>query len=251
MTTSSTSQGSSWIRRYVPCEASDIRLVCFPHAGGSASYYYWLARALAPKIEVLALQYPGRQDRRLEKCIESIPEMADAVVKEIQGVSYPYAFFGHSMGAALAFEVSLRLQALGEKQPARLFLSGRRGPTCARSDRIHLRDDAGLLEEIVRLGGTDPRVLEDDELVASMLTMIRSDYKAAETHAYTPGPRLDCPITTLVGDADPHASTSEASTWTDQSTAAFDMQVFPGGHFYLTDNKQAVADAISTRLARP
>jgi len=81
--------------------------------------------------------------------------------------------------------------------------------------------------------------------------MIRSDYKAAETHAYTPGPRLDCPITALVGDADPHASTSEASTWTDQSTAAFDMQVFPGGHFYLTDNKQAVADAISTRLARP
>jgi surfactin synthase thioesterase subunit len=249
VTTSPAGHDSEWIRRYVSCEGSDLRLICFPHAGGSASYYYWLSKTLAPNIEVLALQYPGRQDRRREKCIDNIAEMADSVLKEIQEVNYPYAFFGHSMGAIIAFEVALRLQAVSKEQPVRLFLSGRRGPSCMRSERIHLRDDAGLLQDVVRLGGTDPRILEDDELIASMLSTIRSDYKAAETYSYTPGARLDCPITAIVGDNDPQATTAEAATWAEYSTADFDLRTFPGGHFYLTEHKEAVASLIAATLA--
>src|SRR5579863_2054960 len=107
-------QASQWVRRFHPSPGSAIRLVCFPHVGGSATYYFPMSKALAPEIEVLALQYPGRQDRRMEKCIDNIPEMADRLYEILRGVvDPPFAFFGHSMGATLAFEVALRWQGHG------------------------------------------------------------------------------------------------------------------------------------------
>ena len=250
---SATNFRGEWVRRFHKSSGSDPRLVCFPHAGGSASYYYPLSESLAPTVETLALQYPGRQDRRAEGCLEQIPDLADGIVEALRGWagwdSRPYAFFGHSMGSILAFEVARRLQQVPGGGPVWLFASGYPAPSRLRGGTVHLRDDAGIVAELRMVGGTDPRWLDDQDLIDSILPAVRSDYQAIENHARAPGATVDCPITMLVGDSDPHTTVAEAVAWREHTRAAFDLRVFSGGHFYLADHGPEVADTISTTLS--
>jgi pyochelin biosynthesis protein PchC len=247
---SSITSGSQWIRQFHRRPHHQYRLVCFPHAGGSASYYFPVSRMARPDIEVLALQYPGRQDRRHEKPVDDVGELADGVSGALLNwLDHPFAFFGHSMGAIVAFEVARRLQRMGHAPPVILFASARRAPSRHRHEDVHLRDDAGLIAELRRLGGTDPRVLADAELLATILPMTRSDYRAIETYRCLPGEPLSCPITVLVGDRDPQVTIAEASAWADQTTDRFELKVLPGGHFYLEQQAAAVMDIIHSAIA--
>ncbi|WP_138796198.1 thioesterase II family protein, partial [Escherichia coli] len=138
-----------------PAAEPPTRLVCFPHAGGSAAYFHGVSRALSPAVDVLAVQYPGRQDRRHEPLIDSIDGLAARVREELAPwTDRPLALFGHSMGAMVAFEVALRLTADGAA-PSVLFASGRRAPSRYREESVHLHDDAGIMAELSRLDGTD------------------------------------------------------------------------------------------------
>ncbi|WP_308312796.1 alpha/beta fold hydrolase [Streptomyces sp. ISL-1] len=240
------SEASSWIRRFTPLPDSDARVVCFPHAGGAASSFVPLSRALAPGAEVLAVQYPGRQDRRQEPFAESLTELADAVFDVLRAeLSGSYAFFGHSLGAVLAFEVARRFEeAAPGDGPVALFLSARRAPSVPHHDRIHLRDDATVIAEMRRLSGTDQSILGDEELMALLLPVIRADYKAIETHVTPPDVQVACPITVLVGDADPVTTIEDASAWRAHSTGGTEVRVFPGGHFYLDAHTDEVAAEI-------
>ncbi|MFJ2746597.1 thioesterase II family protein [Streptomyces sp. NPDC087297] len=240
-----------WLRRFHPAEDAPVRLFCFPHAGGSASYYFPMSRALSPDADVLAVQYPGRQDRRHEACIDDLRELADRVVAELRPwCDRPVALFGHSLGASLAFEVALRLQEAGDPAPVALFASGRRAPSHHRENQlVHLAPDDRLLAEIKALSGTDPAVLADDELLRSVLPAIRGDYKAAETYRYRPGPALACPITVLTGDIDPAVTAEEAAGWADHTDGPFALHRFTGGHFYLNQHSSEVIDLIRQQLA--
>jgi surfactin synthase thioesterase subunit len=240
-----------WIRRFHPAPDAPVRLACLPHAGGAASYFFPVSRALAPEVEVLAVQYPGRQDRLAEPCARTVDELADAVTAALTGeaADRPLALFGHSMGAVVGFEVARRLERAGRPLAA-LFVSGRRGPDTHRDERAHLLDDAGLLDEVASLGGTDTRVLADDELVRLALPTIRNDYTAIETYRYQPGPRLSCPIHAFVGEEDAKATVDEVRAWADHTDAAFTLDVFPGGHFYLAQHVTAVLNKITERIRR-
>jgi surfactin synthase thioesterase subunit len=238
----------TWVRRFHPAPQARTRLVCMPHAGGSASYFFPVSRVLAPEVEVLAIQYPGRQDRRHEKCIEEIPELADLVARALAPwLDRPLAFFGHSMGATLAFEVAVRLEAVGVTSSA-LFASGRRAPSRHREESVHLRGDDGLLAEIRTLNGTQSEVLSDDEMVRMVLPSIRGDYRAIERYRYRPGPKLACPIFALIGDTDPRVTVEEARSWSDHTADRFELRIFSGGHFYLNAHVPAVLKLISRHL---
>ncbi|MCP2166462.1 thioesterase II family protein [Goodfellowiella coeruleoviolacea] len=237
-----------WIRRFHPAPDSDVRLVCFPHAGGSASFFFPVSRQLSPRLDVLALQYPGRQDRRNEPPIDSIAELADQAAEALRSwTDKPLAFFGHSMGAVLAYEVGLRLQRSGTDL-VELFASGRRAPSTVRDERVHTQPDEGLIDEIKSLSGTDASLLGNEEILRMILPAIRSDYRAVETYVHQPGQRLSAPITVLVGDADPKVTLDEARKWQEHTTGAFDMKVFAGGHFYLTPHAAEVIRLIADRL---
>lgn len=249
MVTVSTQADDLWIHRYHPAAETTTRLICFPHAGGSASSYFALSQSLAPRIEVLAVQYPGRQDRHREKCIEDIPDLADQVFAALIGwIDRPAALFGHSMGATVAFEVGRRLQRYDGKAPVHLFASSRRAPSRHGHGDIHLRDDAGLVTELRQAGGTDQRFFDDDELRDLLLPAIRSDYKAIETYRYTPGPPLNCPITALLGDSDPTVTVDEAAVWAEHCTGRFILHSFPGGHFYLAESHADVSRTVCASL---
>ncbi|MFF0589630.1 thioesterase II family protein [Streptomyces sp. NPDC003781] len=239
-----------WIRRYRPAAEAGVRLLCLPHAGGAASYYVPVAGALAPAVDVLAVQYPGRQDRRTETPLASLRELAARITEAVtdDGDDRPLALFGHSMGALVGYEVALRLEEAG-RGPVHLFVSGRRAPSAVRpSEDMHKRSDALLIEGVRRLSGTDDQVFEDEELVRMVLPAIRADYRAVETYEPRPGDRLRCPVTVLTGDRDTMTTVEEARAWEHHTDGPSELHVFPGGHFYLNDRPQAVLDVVRRSL---
>lgn len=244
------SEPDRWLRRYRPAENPATRLVCFPHAGGSAAFYLPLAHAHAPGSDVVILQYPGRQDRRREPLVPTIDDYADLVTDILAPLPpLPTVFFGHSMGATLGFEVIHRLEAAGADTPACLVASGRRAPATRRDERTHLLDDEGVLTEIKRLNGTESALLADEEILRMALPAVRGDYRAIETYPPRPGLVVRCPITALVGEHDPMTTVEEADRWREHTTGGFRLRRFPGGHFYLTTQQPAVNRVLADELA--
>jgi surfactin synthase thioesterase subunit len=235
----SQSDDGLWLRRYRPAENPDGTLVCLPHAGGSASFFLPVAHALAPRVEVVAVQYPGRQDRRAEPPIEDLAVLADRIHAVLAGQpERPLTIFGHSMGALLGFELARRLEADGV-EPVRLFASGRRAPSTQRDEDAH-RSDAAIMAEVRELSGTDSALLADEEMMRAALPSLRADFRAVETYRCEPGATVDCPITALTGDSDPKTTLDEAKAWDRHTTGAFDLRVFSGGHFFLSTRPQEV-----------
>ncbi|MEU9579891.1 thioesterase II family protein [Streptomyces chilikensis] len=239
-----------WLRRFGEAPGRRTRLVCLPHAGGSATFFFPVARALSPALDVISVQYPGRQDRRHEKCVETLQELARQIVDVLSPGpdDPPTALFGHSLGATLGFEMARLMEARGAA-PVHLFASGRRAPSRPRHETVHLRDDEGMLAELRLLSGTDPRVLGDEEVLRMSLPAIRGDYRAAETYVYEPGPALSCPITVFTGDDDPKVTLDEARAWEEHTDAGFAMHTYAGGHFFLSNHQTAMLKIISDRLA--
>ncbi|MFE9581235.1 thioesterase II family protein [Nocardia sp. NPDC006044] len=235
-----TGQTSAWIRRFHPAPDAATRLICFPHAGGAAAFYFPVARALSPAIDVLAIQYPGRMDRRNEPCVDDLHELADLVAEHLgPWLDRPITLFGHSLGATLGFEVAQRLSASGEP-PQALFASGRMAPSRHRDVHVHRYSDDALLAQIRRMSGTDSRVLGDEEMLRMILPAFRGDYKAVETYRMRQAPPLSCPITVLTGTDDPEVTLDEARAWSEHTTGRFDLRLFTGGHFFLTDHLDEV-----------
>lgn len=239
-----------WLRRFVPAPDARVRLVCLPHAGGSASYFFPTSTALAPAVEVLAVQYPGRQERRHEPAVDNVPELADQIFSALRHQDdRPLALFGHSMGAILGYEVALRIQDAGLPSPTHLFASGRRAPSRYRDERVHEVSDDRLVTELTNLGGTDVSMLSDPELLAMILPVVRSDYAAVENYRHDPGRTLDCPVTVLTGDRDPRVTLTEARAWDEHTSGPTDLQVLPGGHFFLVDQSDQVLATLKRKLA--
>lgn len=243
---------SLWLRRFHPAADSPVRLVCFPHAGGSASFHHPVSARFSPGVDVIALQYPGRQDRRFEACIEDIGTLADRITDELLTLDErPTVHFGHSMGAVLAFETAWRLEQKGTHAPRSIVASGRRAPSTSRGESVHSRDDDGIIAELKLLNGTSPQLLGDEEILRMAMPAIRGDYRAIERYSCEPDRVVRCPITVLTGDADPRTSLAEAEAWQAHTSGASRLRVFPGGHFFLVGNQAAVNRELATELRAP
>lgn len=245
-------EGTAWIRRLRPrsAAAASRRLVCFPHAGGSASYFAPLAQALPDAVDLVALQYPARQERLSEPGIASIDELVAAILPQLDGwLDQPFALFGHSMGAIVAYEVARILEHQRGTVPLALVVSGRRAPSTWRDEHVHRGGDRALVREVVRLGGTPSQLLDDEDVHQMMLPALRSDYRAIETYEWQPGPPLSCPIWAVLGETDPLTTQVEAQRWAAQTTAHFELRTFRGGHFYLVAHLPELAELLVRSLA--
>ncbi|MBV9315160.1 MAG: thioesterase [Pseudonocardia sp.] len=238
-----------WFRNFAPAPTASVRLVCLPHAGGSASFYLPVARGLSPSIEVIGAQYPGRQDRRREPCLGTIGELADELTEAlVPWCDRPFALFGHSMGATLGYEITRRLEACSDVALIHLFASGRRAPSVPSNDHVHERDDEGILAELKKLSGTMPRILGDEEIIRMAMPAIRADYTAVETYVHDSGGPVRCPITVFAGDSDTRTSLEAARKWREHTSGAFAFHVFPGGHFFVAEHSAQVLRLIRKTL---
>lgn len=245
------SEQSRWLRNFRPAPTARLRLVCFPHAGGSASYFFPLATALAPEFDVYAVQYPGRQDRRSEPFIDNIDDMADEAFAALEPLANGrLALFGHSMGAVLAFEVARRLERLAGRGPVLMFASGSRAPSRHRDERGDNapHGDSELVALMRELGGTDSLVLDNPEMLAAFLPPFRNDYRALQAYRCETEVGIRAPVTVMTATDDPKTSLADALAWHEHTTGGGDVHTFTGGHFYLGKQQQKAIEVITNTL---
>lgn len=233
----------TWFRRYRARQAPERRLVCFPHAGGSASFYRNWPHHLPAATELLAVRYPGREDRFDEPYATRLTDVADEIGTELAGLPpLPVTLFGHSMGAAIAYEVAARLEHRHGLVPQVLVVSGRRAPHLPRNrETVHLWSDDDVVTEVHRLGGVGADVLTHPELRALFLPMLRADYRLIDTYRPEPHPPLSAPLTALSGTDDPSCPVEDARGWSRVTTGAFALHALPGDHFFLIPAEAEVA----------
>ena len=234
------------------------KLFIFPHAGGSAQYYVPFAKTFTTDIKRVAVQYPGQRGKQDFASFTSLPALADEVCKMVSpdkegGVDGPtIAFFGHSMGGLLAFEVARRFEAAG-RPIAALFVSACAAPGRVGYDDIP-EDDEGLLAAVSTLTGASPEFMQNPEFAASILPTLRG-LKAIANYNCPAEVTLSCPIHVFYGDDDEIATAEKVTPWSERTTAAFTMREFKGHHFYLNDHLgdlvPEVEQKIWDRTARP
>jgi medium-chain acyl-[acyl-carrier-protein] hydrolase len=241
-----------WVISADPRPDAGHRLFCVPHAGAGPSVFREWPASVPPSIEVCAVHLPGREGRLLEPPCAALTALVEQLDHAIRPwLDRPFALFGHSMGALIAFELARRLRVRGDQAPTRLFVSAHRAPELpARGPRLHRLSDAELMLTLRHLHGTPAEVLANVELMRLLLPTLRADCTLCETYEYAPGERLACSIVALGGSSDPGVAVSELEAWRGHTRGSFELRLFPGDHFYLHAGRAALLDFIITRLAR-
>ncbi|HEX8190449.1 MAG TPA: alpha/beta fold hydrolase [Pyrinomonadaceae bacterium] len=237
-----------------PVGDARLRLFCFPHAGGGASLFRLWHAGLPARVEVCGVQLPGREGRWREEPFTEMGALLGALAPAIIPLcDVPFALFGHSMGALVAFELVRELRRRGLRAPAHLFISGRRAPrTPERGSDIHRLPDAEFLEQIVsRYEGIPKIILEEPELLRVYLRALRADFALLETHAHRPGPPLDCPVSVISGLDDPSVTLDELLAWRTETAKFFRLELLPGDHFYFQKEPAQLLRSLSRDLAPP
>ena len=224
---------NKWVICFHPRPHPKLRLLCFPHAGGSARVFYNWAKLLPPAVEVCAIELPGRGRRLSETPFTNIDSLLQALGPELLPVlDIPFACFGHSLGAWIAFEFCRWLQQRVQVTPCHLWVAAARAPHLpANKPQIYDLSDPDFIVGLRRCGGTSEKVLNNWELMNLMLPALRADFSLLETYQYKFGNKLDCPITCFWGQQDTNANRVDVAAW-QQHTDTFTLEAIPGDHFF-------------------
>ncbi|CAM4286807.1 Phenyloxazoline synthase MbtB [Mycobacterium basiliense] len=223
-------------------------LYIFPHAGGTAKDYVAFSKEFSSDVKRIAVQYPGQQDGFGLPPLESIPTLAEeifAMMKPSAPTANPVAFFGHSMGGMLAFEVALRFQSAGHRVLA-FFVSACSAPGHVRYKHLKSYSDNDMLDLIARMTGTNPDFFADEEFRVGVLPTLRA-VRAIAGYSCAPETKLSCPIHAYIGDKDWIATQEDMDPWRDRTSEEFSIRAFPGDHFYLNNNLPGLVEDIEDK----
>jgi medium-chain acyl-[acyl-carrier-protein] hydrolase len=240
---------SQWLEFTQMNSGAWARLYCLPYAGGSAAIYREWHDGILGSLDICPIQLPARGRRISERPLERL----SSLVAELANVLHqdrPFALFGHSMGAIVAFELAREFRRRGLIGPVHLFVSGASAPQLGpnRPPRFRL-SRAALIAELRKLGGTPDGVFDSDELLELILPALRADFALMDTYQYQAEPPLSCPISAFAGEQDDEAESASVLEWRTQSTGSFRFRQIAGDHFFLRSHREAIRTAISTDLA--
>jgi surfactin synthase thioesterase subunit len=243
---------SAWITRPEPQDQpAAARLFCLPYAGGGASLYRaWPAAML--NLDVVALQLPGREERIDEPAVPSIQPIVEMVTDVIAPLlDRPYAIFGHSMGARIAFELTRELRRRGEPAPAMLFVSACKAPHIPRvpTPPISAMPDRLFINLLRGMSGTPPEVIDDPEFLRTVLPTLRADFAVVDGYDYSDEPALDVPIRAFGGTADGEVREDDLMAWQAHTRADFGLRMLRGGHFIVRTAQRDITRAIAEDLS--
>tara|TARA_Y100001968_G_C19347110_1_gene712669 strand:- start:246 stop:944 length:699 start_codon:yes stop_codon:yes gene_type:complete len=227
-----------------------VRLFCLPFAGGNSHAYRDWAKHLGADIEVDAVELPGRGRRSGEPLLLSMDALVDDALQQMRPrLEAPYAIYGHSMGACLAY---LLTHAIGDADlpvPLHLFCSGRNAPSVTGEDRgRHLLPRDDFIRELREMGGCPDAILNDHDLMDYFLPILRADFQAHASYAYQPRPPLGVALTAMMGTEDRETERAAVVEWQRETQHALDLVEYPGGHFFINDHLPAIARHISAKL---
>jgi medium-chain acyl-[acyl-carrier-protein] hydrolase len=236
---------NKWIPYRRPNRYPRLRLFCFPYAGGSASVFRAWVNSFPQEIDICPIQYPGREKRIIESPFTSIEPLIDELANVLlPELDIPFAFFGHSLGALISFELARRLQRKGIS-PVQLFVSSYHAPGIAkRKAPMHLLPDTEFVERLREYNGTPDAVLQNSELMKVLLPTLRADFALHETYVYSSGVPLTCPISAFGGIKDLEVKSNDLKLWKEQTIDSFKLQMFQGDHFYIHNNDKGLINAI-------
>ena len=225
----------SWISFRRPGPEARLRLFCFPYAGAGALIFRTWSDGLPADVEVRPVQLPGRGTRLMERPFTQLSLLIEALAQAlVPFLDKPFAFFGHSLGALVSFELARRIRRQYGLYPVRLFVSAGRAPQIAQRGRpIHTLPEKEFLAELRQLNGTPSELLDHEELMEIMLPILRADFAVYETYVYSTEPPLKCPISAFGGLQDHSLSNSDLEAWRDQTSGSFSLRMLPGDHFFL------------------
>ena len=241
-----------WIVGGADREDAAVRLFCFAHAGGGSALFRGWDKLLSPEVDVCPVVLPGRESRIREMPFNRMEQLVGPLYEALrEHVDRPFAFFGHSMGAAVAWEMARKFSAGPSGGPIILFVSGRRAPHLPTRRRLFSDlSDEQLMAELGKLNGTPTEVMGQRNLLKLFLPGLRADFELNERHTPLPGPELSCPVSALCGDADPEVDPDEIAAWRNATAGGFTQRVFGGDHFYLKGPRPEVLQAVQEDLDR-
>jgi surfactin synthase thioesterase subunit len=245
-------QNEEWFAYSKTNSQSRLRLFCFPYAGGGALSYRSWTEAMPPEIEICPIQLPGRENRFNEKPYTKLRPLVHKLLSAIRPyLDSPYAFFGHSMGALLSFELAKMLNAEALSLPIHLFISSRRSPHLpGPNPPLHDLPKSGLIDMLKSFGGIPDMILKDTEVLDFFLPTLRADLYLSESYPLENGKPINCPITAFGGRQDPFTSIRELEAWRQHTNQEFRLKTFSGGHFYIRESTNELLEEISLTLGK-
>lgn len=241
---------SAWFARPQISANSKIRLFCFPYAGSGAHLFSGWLKFMPPEIEICAAQMPGRGIRIDEPPFKDVDDVVPVFAAEILKLAdKPFALFGHSLGAVIAFETARYLKKTADLSPVHLFVSGRIAPqTPETREKIHHLPDDEFIESLKRMGGTPEQLFENKELMELILPAVRADFQMVETYRYEPSEFLRYPITAFGGLSDPLVSRENLCAWESLTKGKFTAHFLAGDHFFVNIEGQRISAEIAAHL---
>lgn len=246
----SRSATEKWLAWYKPNPRARLRLFCFPYGGGAAGAFRTWQDHLPSTIEVCPVQIPGREGRLREPCYTRLNLLVEDIAQSLfELFDKPFAFFGHSLGTMIEFDLARHLRNEQLTEPVHLFASGRRAPQIPDDlPCIYNLQKREFIEALRQLNTTNKELLANDELLDLIIPILKADYEMVQTYSYRPDAPFDFSITALGGKEDLYESAEKLEAWRSQTRASFSLYIFPGDHFFIHSCQPSLLQTIAKQL---